>query len=353
MGRGLDWVAHGCPLDVMTLDVVTLGLVVYVYLLAPYVLLNHLRVLYDLRADSQLLLHHSPLLDDHLFFGDRHHYRVFPDLRACGFPLHNRDALHRYLRALLGHDDPLPVGAHALTHPHRPGLALASTDLELLLRAAYPELFTFPLGLASADTLGGRRDGRGSPRRARGAALLRKLCLAAVVGAVAAPALGAWEVLEPVVPAHPFLELGRQLLAPTQARCRLHHALSPRDHHASRGVLDRNHLRRDEEGTASRGIGPDPDVLGVVVLVHEEVVGFTEPLAVSVVDLVARIALFGYLQALVLWRVGQDVCLLGVVGPLAWRRFVGADAGLAPRSLRLLAGAVPHCRDSGACRTHG
>src|ERR671915_496568 len=65
---------------------------------------------------------------------------VYVDLLPRSLSLGDRYALYRYLHALLGNDDSLPVGAHALAHPHRPGLALAGADLELLLRAAHPVL---------------------------------------------------------------------------------------------------------------------------------------------------------------------------------------------------------------------
>src|SRR5215217_5294311 len=108
----LDSGARGCPLDV-----VALGLVVYLDLLSADVLLYYLRILDNLLADADLLPDHGPLLDDHLFLDDRHHYLLFfffffSDLRACAFPLDYGDALDGYLHALLGHDDALPVGTH-------------------------------------------------------------------------------------------------------------------------------------------------------------------------------------------------------------------------------------------------
>src|SRR5688572_14265310 len=109
------------------------GLVVYLDLLSADVLLDHLHLFHDLLADAELLPDDRSLLHHHLFLDDRHHYLVFADLRPRGLSLGDRYALYRYLHALLGNDDSLPVGAHALAHPHRPGLALAGADLELLL----------------------------------------------------------------------------------------------------------------------------------------------------------------------------------------------------------------------------
>src|SRR5215211_9311736 len=124
-----------------------LGLVFYVDLLPPDVLLDDLGVLDDLFADADLLLDHRSLLDHHLFLDHGHHYLVFPDLRLDGLALGreglilNRDALHRYFHTLLCNRNPLAIGPHAFAHPYGTSLALAGLDPELLLRASHPKLF--------------------------------------------------------------------------------------------------------------------------------------------------------------------------------------------------------------------
>src|SRR5918997_3257505 len=57
-----------------------LGLVLYVDLLAPYVLLDDLLVLDDVLADPYLLLDHRPLLYYNLFLDHRYLDLVFADL---------------------------------------------------------------------------------------------------------------------------------------------------------------------------------------------------------------------------------------------------------------------------------
>src|SRR5215216_4152960 len=91
----------GIPLNLLllVLQVSLLGLVFYLDLLAPEVLLDGLGILDDLLADTDLLLEHRSLLDHHLFLDHGHHYLVFPDLWPVALPL-DRDALDRYFHTL-------------------------------------------------------------------------------------------------------------------------------------------------------------------------------------------------------------------------------------------------------------
>src|SRR5918994_1494356 len=61
-----------------------LGLVLYLYLLAPYVLLDYLRLFYNVLADAHLFLEDRALLHHNLFLGYRHHDLVFSDLGLRG-----------------------------------------------------------------------------------------------------------------------------------------------------------------------------------------------------------------------------------------------------------------------------
>src|SRR5918995_970811 len=52
---------QAAPLEAASLNATSLGVVLDIYLLAPYVLLHHLGALYHLLADANLLLDHGPL----------------------------------------------------------------------------------------------------------------------------------------------------------------------------------------------------------------------------------------------------------------------------------------------------
>jgi hypothetical protein len=128
-------------------DGTVFGLFLDLDLLAPDLLLDDLGVLDDVLADVDLLLDHRALLDHHLFLYNGDDYLVLTDLRPEALPLRRRslpfdgDALYRHLHALLGHNEPLPIGSHAFAYPHGAGFALAGVDPEFFLRAAYLELF--------------------------------------------------------------------------------------------------------------------------------------------------------------------------------------------------------------------
>src|SRR3712207_3609785 len=117
--------------DSARLSVASGGLVLDLDLLSAHVLLDRLRILDDLFAEADLLLNHRPLLDHNLLLRDRHSHLTLASLGPGGLGLH-RHAVHVPLLAPGGHRHPVPVGAHALAHPHAAGIALTGADPELL-----------------------------------------------------------------------------------------------------------------------------------------------------------------------------------------------------------------------------
>src|ERR687898_2729620 len=71
-----------------------LGLVLYLYLLAPYVLLDYLRLFYNVLADAHLFLEDRALAHNDLFLGYRHHDLVVSDLGLRGLTLYYGHPLH-------------------------------------------------------------------------------------------------------------------------------------------------------------------------------------------------------------------------------------------------------------------
>src|SRR5918997_3648605 len=72
-----------------------LGVVLYLYLLAPDVLLDDLGVLHHVLADADLFLGHGALTDDDLFLGDGHGDLVLADLGLRSLA-GDRHPLHTY-----------------------------------------------------------------------------------------------------------------------------------------------------------------------------------------------------------------------------------------------------------------
>src|SRR5829696_4094329 len=101
-----------------------LGGVLYVYLLAPDVLLDDLGVPHNVLADADLFLGHGPLVGNDLFFGDGHHDLVLAYLGLGRFAAY-RYPLDAHFLVLGGHLDALAVGPDALSDLQAAGLALA------------------------------------------------------------------------------------------------------------------------------------------------------------------------------------------------------------------------------------
>jgi hypothetical protein len=102
------------------------GLIVYVYLLAPDVLLHNLGVLNHILADAELLLDNRLLGDHDFFFGDGDADLVIADLGLLGFAL-QRNPLHRDLFVPGGYCHALALGPNVFLDPHLAGFALAGT----------------------------------------------------------------------------------------------------------------------------------------------------------------------------------------------------------------------------------
>src|SRR5215208_109663 len=83
------------PGELRVLDASTLGLVLDVYLLAPYVLLDRLGVRDHVLADPDFFLDDRALADDDLFLGHRYHDLVLADLGLRSLALHGHP-LHTY-----------------------------------------------------------------------------------------------------------------------------------------------------------------------------------------------------------------------------------------------------------------
>src|SRR3712207_5186794 len=89
------------------------GLVVYLDLLAPYVLLDDLGVLHHVLADPDFLLNHGTLLHNYLFFGDGDPHLLVAYLGLGGRALYGH-AVHDYLLAASRDLHPLAVDPNAL-----------------------------------------------------------------------------------------------------------------------------------------------------------------------------------------------------------------------------------------------
>src|SRR5919112_6541128 len=79
-----------------------LGFILYLDLLAPYVLLDYLSVFYNVLADAHLFLEDRALVHNDLFLGYRHHYLVLADLGLRGLTLYGHP-FDPYLFVPCGH----------------------------------------------------------------------------------------------------------------------------------------------------------------------------------------------------------------------------------------------------------
>jgi hypothetical protein len=100
------------------------GLVVYLDLLAPYVLLYDLCVLNHVLADPNLFLGHRTLLHHYLFLGEGDTDLVFAYLGLGGLTLYGHP-LYCDLFVAGGDLYLLALGAHGLSYTDLSGLALA------------------------------------------------------------------------------------------------------------------------------------------------------------------------------------------------------------------------------------
>src|SRR5829696_211298 len=116
------------------------GSVLYVYLLAPYVLLDYLLVLDNVLANSQLFLDYGPLLDDNLVLGHRHSNLVLADLCLRSLSALDRHPLYADLFVSGGYPYLLAVGPDILADPHLTGFALSGASPKLFFGPLYPKL---------------------------------------------------------------------------------------------------------------------------------------------------------------------------------------------------------------------
>src|SRR5829696_9270174 len=117
------------------------GGVLYVYLLAPYVLLDYLLVLDGVLANPYLFLDHRTLLGDNLLLNHRHGDLVLADLCLRGLPaLLNRHPLYANLLVSGGYPYLLAVGPHVLADPHLTGFTLSGAGPKLFFGPLYPKL---------------------------------------------------------------------------------------------------------------------------------------------------------------------------------------------------------------------
>src|SRR5215213_7945695 len=116
-----------------------LGFILYLDLLAPYVLLNYLRLFHNVLADAHLFLEDRALVHNDLFLGYRHHDLVVSDLGLRGLALYGHP-LHADLLVAGGHLYALAICSHALSNPYGSCLALAGACDELFFGSLHPEL---------------------------------------------------------------------------------------------------------------------------------------------------------------------------------------------------------------------
>src|SRR5215207_5259651 len=116
------------------------GGVLYVYLLAPYVLLDYLFVLDGVLANPYLFLDHRALLDDNLVLGHRHLDLVLTDLCLRSLSALDRHPLYANLFVSGGYPYLLAVGSHILADPHLTGFTLSGAGPKLFFGPLYPKL---------------------------------------------------------------------------------------------------------------------------------------------------------------------------------------------------------------------
>src|SRR5215218_2451884 len=115
------------------------GVVFYIHLFAPHVLLDDLPLVDDVFADADLLLRHRFFLDHDLVLDHRHGYFVGAYL-SLGRLAAYRHSLDAYLLATGRHLQPLAVGADALADVDATGHALAGPREQFFFAPLHPEL---------------------------------------------------------------------------------------------------------------------------------------------------------------------------------------------------------------------
>src|SRR5919107_6250335 len=255
------------------------GLVLYLYLLAPDVLLDRLGAGDHVLADANLFLGNRLLGDHDLFLGDGNSYLVLADLGFRNLALY-RNPLHRYFLVSGGNLDAFAVGSHTLTDLELTGLALAGARSELFLGALHPELV-----LVLEVRTRGLSDplvvlGVAPELTGLGVALAhsRAHC-AGVSGRVigVAPAiLCARGCAQAIVGAHLVLVLGGDLPIVIEGRTVLDRVLRLGYLDEAALFVHRGDVRRDEGGAGAKEAHLHAEVLRLIVLVEEQVVDLTD-----------------------------------------------------------------------------
>src|SRR5215212_5482749 len=223
-----------------------LGVVLDLYLLAPYVLLNYLPLFHNFLADAHLFLEDRALVHNDLFLGYRYHDLVVSDLGLRGLALYGHP-FDVYLFVPCGHLYALVVCSHALSDPYGASLAFAGPDPKLLLGSLHPHL----LLIAHVGGIGHTRH------------------LGALLGIVGS--------------------VGGAVLERLFVCCDLDGL--PR-------VVDPHHLERDQGGTGPQEAHLNAYVLRAVVLIYEQVVYVAHLLIMLIVDCVVCVPIF-YFRKLV------------------------------------------------------
>src|SRR5215207_4541903 len=129
------------------------GSVLYLYLLAPDVLLDYLLVLDGVLADPYLFLDYRAFLDDDLILGHRHRDLVLADLCLRSFPALDWHPLYADLLVSGGHPYLLALGSNILANPHLTGFALSGAGAKLCFGALYPKLLLVADAFSAAQIL--------------------------------------------------------------------------------------------------------------------------------------------------------------------------------------------------------
>jgi hypothetical protein len=118
-----------------------LGLVLYIDLLPPDVLLDDFLILDDVLTDSDLSLGHRTLLDHDFFLGDRHPYLIVAYLTLGSLTaLLDGHPLDTNFLTALWHPHLLAVGAYALTNVDVASFAFAGAGLKLFFSPLHPDI---------------------------------------------------------------------------------------------------------------------------------------------------------------------------------------------------------------------
>src|SRR5215213_3605865 len=256
-----------------------LGFVLYLDLLAPYVLLDNLRVFHNFLADAHLFLEDRALVHNDLFLGYRHHDLVLADLGLRGLALYGHP-FDAYLFVPCGHLYALVVGSHTLSDPYCASLAFAGPDPKLLLGSLHPHLVL----IANLSGIGHTR---------------RLGALLGIVGSVGAALLGGGSTLKAVVGVDLVLELGGDLTVLIEGRAVLERLLVCCDLDELPRVVDPCHLERDQGSTSLQEAHLHAYVFGAITLVYEQVVYVADLLVALVVDCVGCVAILYFLRELV------------------------------------------------------